>query len=236
MEFLQASDETLHLVLETLQSAIKSGLSACLSIHFFRKRRHTMYWCLEFWAGNFLYDNVGGEQSTSIEPIISPIILDVWAQHIADPFISIDAIEVLEVCCRQNWIVPHHPPFPPQLIIHKFHICKNYLSFLFNMISNVHHETWKAIFMCCLKFECLAYTSVFDNHSVQNQELLNESALMCIWQWFTFFLPKYLMLLMGMLLNRKWLVSLQSILCYSTKVSCAPVIICYQIVVHFLLF
>ncbi|WVZ81580.1 hypothetical protein U9M48_028936 [Paspalum notatum var. saurae] len=58
----QASDETLHLVLETLQSAIKSG----------------------------------GEQSTLIEPIISPIILDVWAQHIADPFISIDAVEVLE--------------------------------------------------------------------------------------------------------------------------------------------
>ncbi|KAG2568297.1 hypothetical protein PVAP13_7NG307700 [Panicum virgatum] len=58
----QASDETLHLVLETLQSAIKSG----------------------------------GDQSTLIEPIISPIILDVWAQHIADPFISIDAIEVLE--------------------------------------------------------------------------------------------------------------------------------------------
>lgn len=42
--FLQASDETLHLVLETLQSAIKSGLSACLSIHFFlAKRRHIMY-------------------------------------------------------------------------------------------------------------------------------------------------------------------------------------------------
>ncbi|CAN6236030.1 unnamed protein product [Urochloa humidicola] len=58
----QASDETLHLVLETLQSAIKSG----------------------------------GEQSILIEPVISPIILDVWAQHIADPFISIDAIEVLE--------------------------------------------------------------------------------------------------------------------------------------------
>ncbi|KAL6605786.1 hypothetical protein ACP70R_041439 [Stipagrostis hirtigluma subsp. patula] len=58
----QASDETLHLILETLQSAIKSG----------------------------------GEQSTLIEPVISPIILDVWVQHIADPFISIDAIEVLE--------------------------------------------------------------------------------------------------------------------------------------------
>ncbi|KAG8075997.1 hypothetical protein GUJ93_ZPchr0006g45271 [Zizania palustris] len=58
----KASDETLHLVLETLQSAVKS--------------------C--------------GKQSTLIEPVISPIILDVWAQHIADPFISIDAVEVLE--------------------------------------------------------------------------------------------------------------------------------------------
>uniref|UniRef100_A0A0E0A822 Importin N-terminal domain-containing protein n=1 Tax=Oryza glumipatula TaxID=40148 RepID=A0A0E0A822_9ORYZ len=58
----KASDETLHLVLETLQSAIKS--------------------C--------------GELSTLIEPVISPVILDVWAQHIADPFISIDAVEVLE--------------------------------------------------------------------------------------------------------------------------------------------
>jgi len=39
----QASDETLHLVLETLQSAIKSGLSACLSIHFLAKRCRMMY-------------------------------------------------------------------------------------------------------------------------------------------------------------------------------------------------
>lgn len=38
MMFIQASDETLHLVLETLQSAIKSGLSACLSILFFSKK------------------------------------------------------------------------------------------------------------------------------------------------------------------------------------------------------
>ncbi|KAM4109208.1 hypothetical protein ACB094_03G102800 [Castanea mollissima] len=58
----QASDETLHLVLETLQAAIKAG----------------------------------SETSTSVEPIISPIILNVWALHISDPFISIDALEVLE--------------------------------------------------------------------------------------------------------------------------------------------
>ncbi|PSR91229.1 Importin-9 like [Actinidia chinensis var. chinensis] len=58
----QASDETMHLVLETLQAAIKAGQEA----------------------------------SASIEPTISPIILNMWASHISDPFISIDALEVLE--------------------------------------------------------------------------------------------------------------------------------------------
>ncbi|KAI0504408.1 hypothetical protein KFK09_015360 [Dendrobium nobile] len=58
----QASDETLHLVLETLQAAIKAG----------------------------------HELSRSMEPVISPVILDVWVHHISDPFISIEALEVLE--------------------------------------------------------------------------------------------------------------------------------------------
>ncbi|KAL3824041.1 hypothetical protein ACJIZ3_020070 [Penstemon smallii] len=57
-----ASDETMHLVLETLQAAVKAG----------------------------------HEVSLSIEPIISPIILNMWASHVSDPFISIDALEVLE--------------------------------------------------------------------------------------------------------------------------------------------
>ncbi|KAH9707671.1 Importin N-terminal domain-containing protein [Citrus sinensis] len=58
----QARDETLHLVLETLQAAIKAG---------------------------FL--------TASMEPMISPLILNIWALHVSDPFISIDAIEVLEI-------------------------------------------------------------------------------------------------------------------------------------------
>ncbi|KAI3467172.1 hypothetical protein Pfo_023835 [Paulownia fortunei] len=57
-----ASDETMHLVLETLQAAVKAG----------------------------------HEISASIEAVISPIILNMWASHISDPFISIDALEVLE--------------------------------------------------------------------------------------------------------------------------------------------
>uniref|UniRef100_A0A2P2M7S1 Importin-9 isoform X1 n=1 Tax=Rhizophora mucronata TaxID=61149 RepID=A0A2P2M7S1_RHIMU len=60
----QASDETLHLVLETLQAAIRAGHEA---------------------------------SAASIESIISPVILNVWASHVSDPFISIYAIEVLEV-------------------------------------------------------------------------------------------------------------------------------------------
>ncbi|KAK9676119.1 hypothetical protein RND81_11G055700 [Saponaria officinalis] len=58
----QASGESLHLVLETLQAAVKSG----------------------------------HEASSTVEPVISPVILNTWASHVADPFISIDAIEVLE--------------------------------------------------------------------------------------------------------------------------------------------
>lgn len=39
----------------------------------------------------------GQEIALSIEPVISPLILNTWVSHVSDPFISIDAIEVLEV-------------------------------------------------------------------------------------------------------------------------------------------
>ncbi|KAK4430148.1 Importin-9 [Sesamum alatum] len=57
-----ASDETMHLVLETLQAAVKAA----------------------------------HEVSASVESVVSPIILSMWASHVSDPFISIDALEVLE--------------------------------------------------------------------------------------------------------------------------------------------
>ncbi|CAH9119623.1 unnamed protein product [Cuscuta europaea] len=56
------SDETMHLVLETLQAAVRAG----------------------------------PELLPSVESILSPIILNVWASHVTDPFASIDALEVLE--------------------------------------------------------------------------------------------------------------------------------------------
>lgn len=43
-------------------------------------------------------DLLGHESSTSIESILSPVILNMWVMHVSDPFISIDAVEVLEVC------------------------------------------------------------------------------------------------------------------------------------------
>ncbi|GAB2297097.1 hypothetical protein Dimus_031196 [Dionaea muscipula] len=58
----QASEDTLHLVLDTLQAAVKAGQEA----------------------------------SVTVEPVISPIILTTWASYVSDPFISVDAIEVLE--------------------------------------------------------------------------------------------------------------------------------------------
>ncbi|XP_074383477.1 uncharacterized protein LOC141725016 isoform X3 [Apium graveolens] len=60
----QASDETMHLVLETLQAAVEAGHE----------------------SAEFL----------SIEPLISPVILGMWALHVSDPFVSIDALEILE--------------------------------------------------------------------------------------------------------------------------------------------
>ncbi|KAI3732888.1 hypothetical protein L1987_64100 [Smallanthus sonchifolius] len=36
------------------------------------------------------------EAALSIEPVISPIILNMWALHVSDPFISIDILEAIK--------------------------------------------------------------------------------------------------------------------------------------------
>lgn len=38
-----------------------------------------------------------GQASAAAESTISPLVLNVWAKHVSDPFISIDALEILEV-------------------------------------------------------------------------------------------------------------------------------------------
>lgn len=38
----------------------------------------------------------GHESPALVEHVISPVILNVWASHVLEPFMSIDALEVLE--------------------------------------------------------------------------------------------------------------------------------------------
>ncbi|KAK7348836.1 hypothetical protein VNO80_23551 [Phaseolus coccineus] len=91
-----ASEETLHMVLDTLLAAVKAGR----------------------------------ESSTVVENMIAPVILNVWASHVSDPFISIDALEILEsstliaasnignitfsyFSCHRPTALPELPPLPP---------------------------------------------------------------------------------------------------------------------------
>ncbi|KAL6579271.1 hypothetical protein OROMI_009487 [Orobanche minor] len=67
---MKAYDETMHLILETMQAAVTSG----------------------------------HEVVASMEPVISSIMLSIWASHVSDPFISIDALEVLECYKKGFWM------------------------------------------------------------------------------------------------------------------------------------
>ncbi|XP_066375650.1 uncharacterized protein [Miscanthus floridulus] len=138
----QASDETLHLVLETLQSAIKSG----------------------------------GEQSTLIEPVISPIILDVWAQHIADPFISIDAVEVLEAIknapgCLQPLVSRILPTIGSILAKPKVHpdgLVAGSLDLLTMVLKNAPAAVVKAVFDTCFVSTVQIVLESDDHGEMQN--------------------------------------------------------------------
>lgn len=138
----QASEETLHLVLETLQSAIKSG----------------------------------GEQSTSIEPVISPIILDVWAQNIADPFISIDAVEVLEAIknapgCLQPLVSRILPTIGSILSKSKIQpdgLVAGSLDLLAMILKNAPAAVVKAVFDTCFTFIIQITLESDDHGEMQN--------------------------------------------------------------------
>lgn len=45
--------------------------------------------------------DIGCKASAAIEPVVSPVILNAWASHVSDPFISGDVIEILEVTCQK---------------------------------------------------------------------------------------------------------------------------------------
>lgn len=44
-----------------------------------------------------LFVLIEGYLTAPMEQIITPIILNLWVSHVSDPFVSIDAVEVLEV-------------------------------------------------------------------------------------------------------------------------------------------
>lgn len=119
----QASDETLHLVLETLQAVVKAGL----------------------------------ETSYSVEPIISPIILNMWASNVSDPFISVDAVEVLEAiknspgCIRPlvSRILPYIGPILNQPQQQPIGLVAGSLDLVTMLLKNAPTDVVKAVYDVC---------------------------------------------------------------------------------------
>ena len=105
ISLLQASDETLHLVLETVQAAVKAGelildFSKHMHIHFqsiwneVYNQLKSLVIQLRFQIPLMCTDD---QAAAAAEAMISPLILNVWALNVSDPFISFDALDTLEV-------------------------------------------------------------------------------------------------------------------------------------------
>ncbi|KAJ3694783.1 hypothetical protein LUZ60_000160 [Juncus effusus] len=118
-----ATEETLHLVLETLEQAVKAA----------------------------------GEQFIMVEPIISPIILNLWAQYVSEPFIGCDAIDVLEAIkdapgCLQPLVCRILPTIVPILQNPKNQsedLVGGSLDLLVMLLTNAKIEVVKAVFDQC---------------------------------------------------------------------------------------
>ncbi|KAK9114633.1 hypothetical protein Syun_021430 [Stephania yunnanensis] len=137
-----ASDETLHLVLETLQATVKSGHEAIVSI----------------------------------EPIISPILLNMWASYVSDPFISIDAVEVLEAIkdapgCIRPLVSRVLPSIGP--ILEKHHqqpagLVAGSLDLLTMLLKNAPVDVVKAIHDVCFSSVIQIILQSSDHAEIQN--------------------------------------------------------------------
>lgn len=138
----KASDETLHLVLETLQTAVKAG----------------------------------HELSTSIEPMLSPVILDLWVQHVSDPFISIDAVEVLEAiknapgCIRPlvSRILPAIGPILEKPLLQPDGLVAGSLDLLTMILKNAPVDVVKAVFDVCFNSVIQVILRSDDHGEMQN--------------------------------------------------------------------
>ncbi|XP_028053828.1 importin-9 isoform X4 [Camellia sinensis] len=138
----QASDETMHLVLETLQAAIKAD----------------------------------DEAPTSIEPVISPIILNLWASHVSDPFISIDAVEVLEAIknapgCIQplvSRILPYIGPILNKPQRQPDGLVAGALDLLTMLLKNSPSDVVKAVYETCFDSVIRIVLQTDDHSEMQN--------------------------------------------------------------------
>ncbi|KAI3679598.1 hypothetical protein L2E82_51138 [Cichorium intybus] len=119
----QASDETMHLVLETLQAAVRAG----------------------------------HESALSIEHVISPIILNMWALHVSDPFLSIDELDVLEAIkyaprCAHPLVarvLPYVGPFLKKPQQQPDGLVAGSLDLLTMLLKNAPTDVVKAIYEVC---------------------------------------------------------------------------------------
>ncbi|XP_028803455.1 importin-9 isoform X1 [Neltuma alba] len=138
----QASDETLHMVLETLQATIKAG----------------------------------HESSAFVEPIISPVILNVWALHISDPFISSDALEVLEAiksipgCLRPllSRILPYIGPILSKPQEQADGLVAGSLDLVTMLLKNAPGDVVKAIYDICFDATIRIVLQSEDHSEIQN--------------------------------------------------------------------
>ncbi|OVA12506.1 hypothetical protein BVC80_9011g12 [Macleaya cordata] len=137
-----ASDETLHLVLETLQAAVKAGHEALVSI----------------------------------EPIISPMILNMWALHVSDPFISIDAVEVLEAvksapgCMRPlvSRVLPSIGPILEKSQQQPDGLVAGSLDLMTMLLKNAPMDVVKAVYDTCFRSVIRIILQSDDHSEMQN--------------------------------------------------------------------
>ncbi|KAJ6726478.1 IMPORTIN-7 8 11 [Salix purpurea] len=138
----QASDETLHLVLETLQASIKA-------VH---------------------------EAAVSFESVVSPVVLNMWALHVSDPFLSIDAIEVLEALKNApggihplvSRILPHIGPILNKPYQQPDGLVAGSLDLVTMLLKNAPSDVIKAIYDTCFDAVIRIVLQSDDHSEMQN--------------------------------------------------------------------
>ncbi|KAI5446581.1 hypothetical protein KIW84_014426 [Lathyrus oleraceus] len=99
----------------------------------------------------------GHESPALVERVISPVIVNVWASHVLDPFISIDALEVLEAiksipgCIHPlvSRILPHIGPILNKPKEQADGLVAGSLDLVTMLLKNSPGDVVKAIYKAC---------------------------------------------------------------------------------------